>query len=276
MRIDAHQHFWIFDPVRDSWISDEMPMIRKDFLPTDLKPLLEETGFDGCVAVQAAQSDSETKFLVALAQDNSFIKAVVGWIDLLSDDIERNLEVLQQYQVLKGFRHILQAEKDRAFMLRPDFKRGIRALGKLGFTFDLLVLPDQLAFTKELVRAFPDQKFVIDHLAKPLIKSGKVEGWEKDMRELARCNNVWCKLSGMVTEGDWHNWKQQDFDPYLDVVVDSFGVQRIMYGSDWPVCLVAASYQETFFIAKRYFSSFSRQEQEFIFGGNAVEFYQIN
>lgn len=276
MRIDAHQHFWVFDPVRDNWITEDMRVIRRDFLPSDLKPLLEAANMDGCVAVQADQSDTETSFLLKLAEEHSFIKAVVGWVDLLSEDIEQKLEGLRQYKVLKGFRHILQGEKDRAFMLRSDFKRGISALSKSSFTYDLLVLPDQLNVTEELVSSFPYQKFVIDHLAKPLIRQGVLDGWEKDICALAQYENVYCKLSGMVTEADWHNWTQQDLEPYLDAIVNAFGTRRIMYGSDWPVCLLAASYQQTYEIVEQYFSSFSEDEQGLIFGGNAVDFYQIN
>jgi L-fuconolactonase len=275
MRVDAHQHFWKFDPVRDSWITNEMNVIRKDFLPQDLAPLLKKNKLDGCVAVQADPSDGETDFLLRLAGEFDFIKGVVGWIDLQAPDMEHRLDSLQQYPALKGFRHILQSEQDRAFMLRPEFKRGIRALNKFGYAYDLLILPDQLKYAIQLVQEFPDQKFVIDHLAKPLIRQGITEPWKQDMMEIAQYENVYCKLSGMVTEADWNNWQQDQIRPYLDIAAHAFGAKRILFGSDWPVCLLAASFEETLAIVEDFFSSFSERERALVFGGNAVEFYQL-
>jgi L-fuconolactonase len=274
-RIDAHQHFWHFDPVRDSWINEEMKSIQRDFLPPDLLPLLRDNGFDGCVAVQANQSESETEFLAALAADNEFIFGVVGWIDLRAADISERLAKYKAYPVVKGFRHVLQGEAQRDFMLRPDFKRGIAALRQYDFLYDILVFPDQLNYSAELVAAFPDQPFVIDHLAKPGIKKGEIEGWKSDIEKIASYPNVYCKISGMVTEADWSGWKQSDFVPYMDVVVNAFGTNRIMFGSDWPVCQVAATYKEVAGIVKEYFSSFSQAEQDRFFGGNATSFYHL-
>jgi L-fuconolactonase len=274
-RIDAHQHFWHFDPVRDSWINEEMKSIQRDFLPPDLLPLLQDNGFDGCVAVQANQSESETEFLAALAADNEFIFGVVGWIDLRAADISERLAKYKAYPVVKGFRHVLQGEAQRDFMLRPDFKRGIAALRQYDFLYDILVFPDQLNYSAELVAAFPDQPFVIDHLAKPGIKKGEIEGWKSDIEKIASYPNVYCKISGMVTEADWSGWKQSDFVPYMDVVVNAFGTNRIMFGSDWPVCQVAATYKEVAGIVKEYFSSFSQAEQDRFFGGNATSFYHL-
>jgi L-fuconolactonase len=274
-RIDAHQHFWHFDPVRDSWINEEMKSIQRDFLPPDLLPLLRDNGFDGCVAVQANQSESETGFLAALAADNEFIFGVVGWIDLRAADISERLAKYKAYPVVKGFRHVLQGEAQRDFMLRPDFKRGIAALRQYDFLYDILVFPDQLNYSAELVAAFPDQPFVIDHLAKPGIKKGEIEGWKSDIEKIASYPNVYCKISGMVTEADWSGWKQSDFVPYMDVVVNAFGTNRIMFGSDWPVCQVAATYKEVAGIVKEYFSSFSQAEQDRFFGGNATSFYHL-
>lgn len=274
-RIDAHQHFWNFDPVRDSWINDEMAVIQEDFLPKDLKPVLEENGFNGSVAVQATQAESETDFLISLAAENNFIKGVVGWVDLQSDDISDRLNHYKSFKVVKGFRHVLQGEPKRDLMLHSNFKRGIAALQQNNFTYDLLIFPDQVLFSKELVAAFPNQKFVIDHLAKPYIKKGEVDQWKKDMEAIALHENVFCKISGMVTEADWKNWKKEKFAPYMDVVVNAFGVNRIMFGSDWPVCLVAASYQKMLDIVKDYFSNFSTHEQEQVFGLNATRFYNL-
>jgi len=274
-RIDAHQHFWKFDPVRDSWITDDMKVIQQDFFPGDLKPLLEAHKIGGCVAVQADQSETENLFLLSLADQHDFIKGVVGWIDLRANDIAQKLEQYAEQKKLKGFRHVLQGEKQRDFMLRPDFKKGISELKQLGYTYDILIFPDQLKFTEEFVKQFPDQPFVLDHLAKPYIKNKKIDEWKRGIKGLAQYENVYCKVSGMVTEADWKNWKREDFKPYLDVIVESFGMKRIMYGSDWPVCLVAASYGQMFNITKDYFSRFSQDEQDLFFGVNAIRFYNL-
>jgi L-fuconolactonase len=253
-----------------------MSLIKKDFLPGDLKYILQENYFDGCITVQVQQTEEENSFLLNNAKDNDFIKGVVGWVDLQSENIDERLAYYHQFKRLKGFRHILQGEKKRDLMLSPGFKRGISLLNKYNFSYDVLIFPDQLIFAKELVKEFPKQKFVIDHLAKPYIKDGRIEEWKKDMEAIGSFENVYCKISGMVTEADWKNWKAKDFFPYLDVVVKSFGTNRIMYGSDWPVCLVAASYEQVLNIVREYFSSFSKNEQDLFFGGNAVKFYNIN
>lgn len=273
--IDAHQHFWKFDPVRDSWITEEMSVIQKDFFPADLKQVLQQNGIDGCVAVQASQSEEETDFLTSLANDNSFIKGVVGWVDLQANDIEERLLKYKSTPVVKGFRHVLQGEPQRDLMLKSEFKRGIAALQKHGFTYDILIFPDQIKFSEELVASFPEQKFVIDHIAKPYIKRKEVDGWKQDMQKIAKHENVYCKISGMVTEADWKEWKKEDFKPYLDVVVSAFGMDRILFGSDWPVCLVAASYEKMLEIVKDYFASFSKEEQDQFFGLNAIRFYNL-
>jgi L-fuconolactonase len=276
LRIDSHQHFWNFDPEKFDWITEEMSLIKKDFLPGDLKYILQENNFDGCITVQVQQTEEENSFLLNNAKDNDFIKGVVGWVDLQSENIDERLAYYKQFERLRGFRHILQGEKKRDLMLSPGFKRGISLLNKYNFTYDVLIFPDQLVFAKQLVKEFPKQKFVIDHLAKPYIKDGRIEEWKKDMEAIGSFENVYCKISGMVTEADWKNWKAKDFFPYLDVVVKSFGTNRIMYGSDWPVCLVAASYEQVLNIVREYFSSFSKNEQDLFFGGNAVKFYNIN
>jgi L-fuconolactonase len=275
LRIDAHQHFWKYDPVKDGWITEEMSAIRRDFLPGDLWPLLRAQKIDGCIAVQADQSETETEFLVDLAKNNPFIKAVVGWVDLQSESIEERLRYYSQTPLVKGFRHILQGEPDRALMLRPDFKRGIEALGKFDYSYDLLILPDQLPFAIDLVAAFPDQRFVIDHLAKPPINTGEIKDWKKNISAFNQFENVWCKVSGMVTEADWSKWKSEDFLLYMETALSVFGMKRLMFGSDWPVCLVAASYEKTYNIVAGYFAQLSKDEQELFFGGNAMEFYKL-
>lgn len=276
-KIDAHQHFWKFDPVRDSWITSDMARIQKDFMPEDLQPLLKENGLEGCVVVQSDQSEAENEFQLSNARKYDFIKGVVGWVDLQAENVEDRLAYYAQFPKMKGFRHVLQGEADRAFMLSPAFKRGISKLKHFGYTYDILIFPDQLKYTKAFVADFPEQPFVIDHIAKPDIKKEKIENWKKDMRAVAAHENVYCKISGMVTEADWKQWKQEDFKPYMEVVVEAFGTHRIMYGSDWPVCLVAAdTYGQMMSVVKDYFSSFSANEQELFFGGNASAFYRLN
>lgn len=275
MQIDAHQHFWKFDPVRDSWINDELSVIRKDFLPEDLQPILQQNNIEGCIVVQSDQTEKENEFQLINAGSVDFVKGVVGWVDLQSGTVEDRLAYYSSFKKMKGFRHILQGEEDRALMLKGAFMNGISKLQKFGFTYDILIFPDQLKYAAELVHAFPNQKFVIDHIAKPAIKDHLIEDWKKDIRALAGYENLYCKISGMVTEADWKNWKQADFYPYMDTVVEAFGTSRIMFGSDWPVCLVAASYKQMFEIVKVYFENFSEIEKEKFYGGNAIQFYNL-
>ena len=275
MRIDAHQHFWKYNEARDSWITDEMAVIQKNFLPEDLRPLLPLNDIHGTVIVQSDQSKEENIFQLANSLQHDFVKGVVGWIDLEADDLSDHLEYYQEFKKLKGFRHVLQGEKQRDFMLRPNFRRGIGKLRQFGYTYDILIYPDQLNHTLEFVKAFPDQPFVIDHLAKPDIKKKVVDEWKKGIDALSSFNNVYCKVSGMVTEASWKQWRYEDFTPYLDVVSNSFGAERLLFGSDWPVCLVAASYEQVIGIVERYFSTFTKNEQDLIFGKNAVTFYNL-
>jgi L-fuconolactonase len=275
LSIDAHHHFWIYDPARHEWITEEMSAIRKDFLPKDLEPVLKQNGISGSVLVQVDQDEAENEFQLKNADENDFIKGVVGWVNLQAENIEERLEFYKQYKKMKGFRHILQGEADRAFMLKPAFTNGISKLKKFGYTYDILIYTDQLKYTKELVAAFPDQPFVIDHIAKPNIWEHNIKDWKMDITAVAEHENVYCKVSGMVTEADWQNWKKEDFTPYLDVVVEAFGIDRIMYGSDWPVCLVAATYDQMKSIVDDRFSSFSKDEQEKFFGKNAIKFYDL-
>lgn len=275
MRIDAHQHFWNFDPVRDSWIGDDMRLLQQDFLPEHLKPLLEQHSFDGCIAVQADQSEKETHFLLALAEENDFIKGVVGWVDLQCEKLEERLHYFAQFSKLKGFRHIVQGERDEQFMLRPTFVRGIGLLQQFNFTYDILIYPNQLQAATALVAQFPQQPFILDHIAKPPIKKRAIEGWKRDLKHLAQHPNVNCKVSGLVTEGDWQHWKQEDFTPYLDVATEAFGTNRLLYGSDWPVCLIAATYEQQLSIVQKHFETFSATERAQVFGGNAQQFYRL-
>lgn len=274
MRIDAHQHFWHFDPVRDSWITEEMSVIRKDFLPRDLEPLLAREDIQGTVAVQADQSEDETRFLLELSEQHPFIMGVVGWVDLLASNLRERLEHFSEFERFKGVRHIAQAESDH-FLARGDVVQRIGMLAEFGLTFDILVYQHQLPAALSLVRRLPDQPFVLDHMAKPLIGEGIVEPWATHMKELASHGNVWCKVSGMVTEAKWAGWSPQDLGPYLDVVFEAFGPHRLMFGSDWPVCLLAAEYGDVMASVQAYARGLSESEQEGVFGGNAVGFYGL-
>ena len=275
MTIDAHQHFWKFDAQRDSWITDDMAVIRRDFLPHDLLPQLQEADMDGCVAVQASESEEENEFLLSLAAENNFIKGVVGWVDFCADDVEERLSFYAQNQTMKGFRHILQKEANRAFMSEPEFTKGIAKLNQFGFTYNILILHDQLPFIPKFIQQFPEQKFVIDHLAKPDIKKGEIKIWQKQMKEVAQHQNVWCKVSGMITEADWKTWQAEHLTPYLDAVWEVFGANRLMFGSDYPVCNVAGSYSQWVNILKAFTAQFSEDEKAAFWGKTAISFYNL-
>lgn len=275
MTIDAHQHFWKFNAHRDSWITEEMNVIKRDFLPHDLLPELQGANIDGCIAVQASESEEENEFLLSLAAENNFIKGVVGWIDFCADDTEERLQFYAQNGTMKGFRHILQKEVNRAFMLEPKFMKGIAKLKAFNFTYDILIHHDQLPFIPQFVQQFPEQKFVIDHLAKPDIKKGDIKNWQKQMKEVAQHQNVWCKVSGMITEADWKEWKPEHLTPYLDVVWEAFGAERLMFGSDWPVLNIAGNYSQWVNVLKTYLSSFSEDEQAQFWGRTATSFYNL-
>ena len=273
-RIDSHQHFWKLDPLRDSWITDNMRVIQVDFLPSDLASILKENKMDGCVAVQADQSENETQFLIDLASKNDFVKGVVGWVDLRSEQLDERLQYFSGFKKLKGFRHIAQGEP-LGFLRREDFSKGIRALKNFNYTYDILIYPHQLQDAIWLVSQHPDQKFVVDHLAKPAIREKEITNWSMDMKELASFHHVSCKISGMVTEAVWNYWTNDDFKPYLDFIMKSFGTNRVLYGSDWPVCLVVASYEKQLNIVEEYLRSFSDSEKHQIMGENAIRFYNL-
>ncbi len=272
--IDAHQHFWHYQPEKHSWIDDTMAVIRKDFLPGDLVPVLAANNIDGCIAVQADQTEAETDFLMELSGKHTCIKGVVGWTDLRAENISARLAHYRQFNIVKGFRHVLQGEAPE-FMLQPNFIRGIAALKEFDYTYDILIFPQHLDAAWQLVQQYPYQPFVIDHIAKPYIKAGLIDEWKKGMALLAQQQNVYCKVSGMVTEADHQHWQPADFTPYLDAVVNAFGTKRLLYGSDWPVCLVAASYKNMLQVVQQYFASFSLTEQQDIFGNNASRFYSL-
>lgn len=275
MRVDAHQHFWHYDPQRDTWMTNEMAVLKHDFFADDLRQELIENRFDSCIAVQGDQSEAETMFLLDIAARAPWIAAVVGWVDLASPIVESRLQFFAQFPKLRGFRHIVQAEPDDRFVLRSDFVHGLRELQRFGFTYDLLIYPHQLPAAIELVRELPAQVFVLDHIAKPDIKNGKIADWKSKIRELARSPNTFCKLSGLVTEANWHSWRYEDFAPFLDVVFEAFSPDRLMFGSDWPVCLLAGSYAQVVRIIENYVQRHAPADQRKIFGENALRFYGV-
>lgn len=273
--IDAHHHAWEYDPVKHSWISDEMSVIKKDFLADDLEAVFSKNGIEGSVLVQADQSEKETDFLLTLADENEFIKGVVGWVNLRDESVEQRLAHYRHFDKLKGFRHVVQSEPDAEFMLLPEFQRGISALHHFGFTYDILIFPNQLPAAIELTKNFSHQKFVLDHIAKPYVKDKKISEWTHHINELAKQENVNCKVSGIITEADWDKWDYDELVPYLDVIFEAFGVDRIMFGSDYPVCLLAGTYDTVKGIVNRYIDQFSEQDQQKIFRDNAVTFYNL-
>lgn len=275
MTIDAHQHFWRYDPARDAWITGAMSRLKRDFLPAELEHEHVANGIDSAIVVQVDQSENETLFLMDLAESYKRIAGVVGWVDFCSPKIEERLRFFSQYKKLCGFRHIAQAEPDDQFLVGRDFTHGISLLREYGFAYDILIYPKQLPAAIELAARFPEQRFVVDHLAKPLIQDGCREPWASYMRIISQNANVFCKVSGLVTEADWLHWKPEDIDPYLDVVFEAFGPERLMFGSDWPVCLLAASYRQVKQLIETYVEAHAAQHKENIFGGNAIRFYGL-
>jgi L-fuconolactonase len=274
MTVDAHQHFWYYQPKRDSWITEEMKVIRRDFLPEDLSPHLRRNKIEACIAVQADQSEKETDFLIKCASSNPFVKGVVGWTDLQSPGVQARLEYYYQFQEVKGFRHIIQSEPEE-FFSGESFTKGISLLEQYNFTFDILIYPHHLPAALAFIKKFPNQPFVIDHLAKPYIRKQQLKPWKQQLQQIAMHENVQCKFSGMVTEADWLSWKATDFKTYLETALEAFGAKRIMYGSDWPVCQVAASYDQQLDIVKQFIEPLSPAEKKAILGENAARFYHL-
>ncbi len=275
MIIDTHQHFWKYSPTTHSWIDDDLKLLRRDFLPETLKSEYDKYAITGCIAVQADQSEAENEFLLGLASKNDFIKGVVGWLDFKNPNIKERLQEYAADTKIKGFRHLVQNEDDPNFLLRKPFMDGIAQLARYDYTYDILVFPHQLGAVLEFVQAFPDQKFVIDHLAKPYIKDGFFKGWANIIKAIGRCENVYCKLSGMVTEAGFDTWSYTTIEPYINYVLDVFGPQRLLFGSDWPVCLVACDYGEILGLAQRFAEGLSTDEQEQFWYKNAQKFYNL-
>ncbi|MCB9876292.1 MAG: amidohydrolase family protein [Planctomycetes bacterium] len=276
VRIDAHQHFWRYNAEQYPWIDARMQRIARDFLPDDLAPELEASGFDGAIAVQARGTLDETRFLLELAKAHPIVRGVVGWMDLCAPDLDQVLEQFAGEKLLKGLRHVVQDEPDERFLLRPDFQRGVQRIGEMGLVYDVLIYPRQLDAAVSFTAALPDQPFVLDHLAKPRIGEGSVDDWLPGFRALAQFENVACKVSGLVTEAKWNAWQPDDFTRYLDAALEAFGPDRLLFGSDWPVCLLAADhYAAVHQLVAGWAEQLSDDERAKLFGGNAARIYRI-
>jgi L-fuconolactonase len=274
-KIDAHHHLWRYSPEEYGWIDDEMAVLRRDFLPQDLMREIAAAGIDGTVAVQSRQTMDETRWLLKMADECEAIRGVVGWAPIAGEEFPGVMEEFEFRPKLKGLRHVIQGEKDENYILREDFNSGIRTLLGSGLVYDILIFERHLPQTIDFVDEHPDQVFVLDHVAKPLIREGALEPWAARMRELGKRENVWCKVSGLVTEADWKAWTPESLRPYLDVVVEAFGVERLMAGSDWPVCLVGSEYGQWFEVLRTYFAGFSEGERDAVFGGTATAVYGL-
>ena len=274
MKIDSHQHFWSYDPEEYAWISDDMAQLRRDFLPPELEKNIQECEIDGVVSVQARQTLEETDWLLKLAKKYQFIKGVVGWLPLANCKPEL-LEAYAAVPELKGVRHVIQDEADDNFILREDFNNGLALLKDYDLTYDILIFERQLPQTIRFVNRHPEQRFVLDHIAKPLIRDNKLEPWRTHIRELAKRENVWCKLSGMVTEADFEDWNYEQLKPYMETVLEACGTERLMYGSDWPVCLAATTYSNWYELVTKFIEALSADEQARIMGLNAVKAYNL-
>ncbi len=275
MIIDAHHHFWRYDPVEYGWIDDAMSVIRRDFLPGDLREVTSAAGIDGVVSVQARQSIAETEWLLGLAAKEKLIKGVVGWVELVSPHLEAQLERFDGNPKLKAVRHVVQGEPDENFILRSDFNRGVATLKAFHLAYDILIFERHLPQTIQFVDRHPEQVFVLDHIAKPRIKDDVVQPWDRNMLELGKRPNVYCKVSGMVTEADYQGWTESQLRRYFDVVLEAFGPRRLMWGSDWPVCLVACGYKHWHEIVSGFVAELSPDEQNRVLGGTAVEAYKL-
>ncbi|MBN1481135.1 amidohydrolase [candidate division KSB1 bacterium] len=277
MKIDAHQHFWHYSAAEYGWITDSMATLRRDFLPNELEKILTTNGFAGSVAVQARQTSAETQWLLDLADQHPVIEGVVGWVDLRSEHLDEQLARFASHPKFVGVRHVVQDEPDVRFLLGETFMRGVEKLLEHNLTYDILIFPKQLAACSELVKNFPEHRFMLDHIGKPAIKDGFLSPWKKHIQQLAAFPHVFCKISGLVTEADWQHWQLADFEPYLDVIINAFGMDRLLFGSDWPVCTLAASYDKVIDIVESYLDkhNFSDMEKAAFWGGNAVKFYQL-
>ena len=275
MKIDSHHHFWKYSAEEYPWIGDSMAALRRDFLPEHLKAEIAAAGIDGVVSVQARQSVRETEWLLSMADVNPFIKAVVGWVPLAKPDVRDMLAAFAANPKFRAVRHVVQDEADDRFILGGDFNRGVSLLRDFGIVYDILIFERQLAASIEFVDRHPKQVFVLDHIAKPRIKDGVIEPWKKNIRDIAKRTNVYCKVSGMVTEADWKMWNEEQLRPHFDTVLEAFGPKRLMFGTDWPVCLAACGYARWVELVRKFSTGLSADEQDWLFGKTAAQAYGL-
>jgi len=278
MKMDAHQHFWNYteNAADFTWMTDDLDALKQNFMPDDLVSLLVKAGMEGSIAVQAREVRAETDFLLALAKNHESIKGVVGWLDLCAEDVEASIESYHENSALKGFRMLIHDRADVDFADSPSHLRGVSILNKYGFTYDLLLRTVHLPAALRLVHKIQNQPFVVDHIAKPAMDGSDWEPWKSGIEKISKYPNVMCKLSGLVTEGDWKNWQASDFVPYLDTVLEAFGADRLMIGSDWPVCTIATDYHSTMNIVTQWAKQLTSEEQSLIMGGTCTQFYSTN
>lgn len=274
MVLDSHVHFWKYNKTEYTWIDKNMKLLQKDYLPQELELTLKRNNVDGCICVQALASQLETRFLAELSNSHPFIKGVIGWTDLRSPRVQENLEELKEYSSIVGIRHIVQTEPDD-FMYNDDFRRGISLLADRGFAFDILVFPRQLSAAVDLVKMFPGQQFILDHCGKPNIREKEMDKWRTEITDLAMYPNVSCKLSGLFTEAKWKEWSSAEFYPYLDIVFQAFGTDRLLFGSDWPVMLLSGIYVQWKSLLEKYMENHLPEERDAVFGLNARKIYGI-
>lgn len=276
MYIDAHQHFLNYAsfPNDYPWMVDQYAVLKDEYGPKQLSSALAQCNINGTVVVQARQNLQETQWLLSLANQYPWILGVIGWIDLCDETLAEQLSHYHSQTKLKGFRHLIQDESDINFMLRDDFQRGIEQLQAYHYTYDLLIKPYHLPQTIELVSNFPEQAFIINHMAQPIIKNQTLSGWKNEIEQLAEHDNVYCKIT-FITSELATDWSEKDFHRYFDIIFNAFGEQRLVYGSDWPVSLIKASYPEQFNIIIRYLSSLPQKARNKILGDNAKQFYRL-
>jgi L-fuconolactonase len=274
MILDSHVHFWKYNKTDYAWIDGDMKILRKDYLPNDIELTLKRNNVDGCIAVQATTTEVETRFLAELSKTHPVIKGVVGWTDLRANDVEKRLSELKAYSSIVGIRHIVQSEPDD-FLYDEQFRAGVALLNEFGYTFDILIFPRQLKAAIDFVAAFPGQQFILDHCAKPNIKKGEIDQWKAGIADLAALPNVVCKLSGLITEASWKQWSPHDFYPYLDTVFESFGMDRLLFGSDWPVMLLSGIYVQWKSLIEKYMENMLPEDKEKVMGLNTEKTYRI-
>lgn len=274
MKVDAHIHFWQYEKEQHAWITREMKALRHDHLPEHIQTSLRRNGIDACIAVESSASELDTHFLVELARTHTMIQGVVGWVDLLAENLEERLAYFSQYPIIKGWRYRLEDRED-GFLKDPRLRKGLSLLQANNYRFDLFVGHRQLKETIGLVSDFPEIVFILDHAGKPDIRNRDLQSWSALIRELAQSQNLYCKLSGLLTLAQWKDWSAAEFYPYLDVLFKHFGTQRLLFGSDWPILTLSGIYVQWISLLEKYMENLSTEEREAVMGGNAEREYGL-